>query len=427
MSAEKTKKKGLWWKILLGILIGIVALYLIFTLLNVIGTAGNMSFAKEVEKVEYTAATQIAPTLDTDGYYAFTTDGEFKIMQLTDVHLGGGILSVEKDSLALNAIAKMVRAEQPHLIIVTGDITFPVPYASGTNNNRRSTELFIEFMQNLGVYWTITFGNHDQEIYSSANAEEIAAIYTEAAHPEDDGYCLFQNGPESVDGNGNTIIKIKNSAGLTTQALVLLDSHSYTADDPLGIKWLYENIVDNQLDWYETEINRISTANKALDANALTVKSLAFWHIPIAEYLTAYNAYVDNDYHASGTNYTYHFGSAWETGKIVFSGQNEDEVYERMYALGSTQGIFCGHDHDNNFSISYDSNPNDSLPAIRLTYGYSIDYLAYSGIMTRGYQRGCTVITVDSDSTYECVHKNLYTDYGSDDKGIENLTPPVNS
>ena len=79
---------------------------------------------------------------------------------------------------------------------------------------------------------------------------------------------------------------------------------------------------------------------------------------------------------------------------------HEDNLFEKALELGSTQGFFCGHDHDNSIVMNY--------KGIDLTYGYSVDYLAYSGISKRGYQRGCTVITVNPDGTYEQSHENYY-------------------
>ena len=34
--------------------------------------------------------------------------------------------------MALNAVAAMVTAEKPDLVIVTGDIAYPVPFQAGT-------------------------------------------------------------------------------------------------------------------------------------------------------------------------------------------------------------------------------------------------------------------------------------------------------
>lgn len=56
----------------------------------------------------------------------------------------------------------------------------------------------------------------------------------------------------------------------------------------------------------------------------------------------------------------------------------------------------------NNISLTY--------KGVRLTYGYTIDYLAYSGIKNYGAQRGCTVITVSPDGGFDCWHENYYQD-----------------
>ena len=62
----------------------------------------------------------------------FTTDSDFKVMQITDVHLGGGFLSYSEDRMALNAIAAMIGYEKPDLVVFTGDQAFAVPYIAGT-------------------------------------------------------------------------------------------------------------------------------------------------------------------------------------------------------------------------------------------------------------------------------------------------------
>jgi len=73
-----------------------------------------------------------------------------------------------------------------------------------------------------------------------------------------------------------------------------------------------------------------------------------------------------------------------------------------MLELGSTKGVFCGHDHENNFSIEY--------KGIQLSYGMSIDYLAYIGISKVGAQRGCKVITYSPDGSFTSQNENYYQD-----------------
>lgn len=394
---EKPKKKK--GKKALRIIAIIVAVILVFcsatTMVTIIGDNMNKSYAASFDEV--TVTDQLTPVKDADGYWTFTTDRDFKVMQLTDVHLGGGWMSLSKDKMALNAIAAMVTAEKPDLVIVTGDIVYPVPFQAGTFNNLQSTKIFAELMETLGVYWTICFGNHDTEVYSYYSRETLSNFYSS----EELTHCLFERGPTDIDGYGNQIIKVKNSEGIVSRAFVIFDSHSYINGDFMGIKWQYDNIHQNQIDWYSAEINKLTAANQAVDVNQGAVKSLAFFHIPLAEYKTAYDGYI-----AAGSQDTadidYFYGIAGETGKIVFSGVGEDNLFETMSELGSTQGIFCGHDHLNNFSIEY--------KGIRLTYGMSIDYLAYKGISKLGAQRGCTVITTTDDGDFTCKSENYYQD-----------------
>jgi len=129
--------------------------------------------------------------------------------------------------------------------------------------------------------------------------------------------------------------------------------------------------------------------------------STAFFHIPLTEYRDAWYEYVKNDFKDT-ENVKFIHGVAGEDGVIVFTGEGEDALFETMLELGSTKGIFCGHDHENNFSIEY--------KGIQLSYGMSIDYLAYIGISKVGAQRGCKVITYSPDGSFTSQNENYYQD-----------------
>ncbi len=311
-------------------------------------------------------------------------------------------MSHKKDAMALNAVAAMVTAEKPDLVIVTGDISFPIPYQAGTLNNLSSAKVFAALMEKLGVYWTVALGNHDAEAYSYFSRDKVADFYENSGFK----YCIFQSGPDDVDGYGNQVINVKNSKGVITQSLYVFDSHSYTDGDYLGILWKYDNIHENQVQWYKDNVNMLNEQNtavlKQLGSNEKSdIKSSAFFHIPLTEQRDAWYEYMDNGFKDT-ENVKHIYGKAGESGKIVFSGMGEDNLFEAMLELGSTKSVFCGHDHDNNFSIDY--------KGIRLTYSMSIDYLAYSGIYKRGAQRGCTVINYSPDGSFDCKAENYYQD-----------------
>ena len=354
------------------------------------GLKSNRNFISTIDTVSY--ENQLEPVLDDDGFYSFTTDKDFKIVQLTDVHIGGGFMSIKKDSMAINAVAAMLTEEKPDLVVVTGDIAYPVPFQAGTFNNKSSAKLFAELMEKLGIYWCPVFGNHDTEAYSFYDREYISELYSSDDYP----HCLFQAGPEDVDGYGNRVINVKNTNGEITQSLFLLDSHSYVDGDAFGIMWKYDTIHENQVKWYEDTLNSLKAEN-----NNIMPKSLAFFHIAIPEYKEAWDEYTANNCQDT-ENVKYYYGKAGETNLVVYTSEHNYGFFDKVKELGSTQGMFCGHDHMNNFSVNY--------KGIRLSYGYSIDYLAYAGIMKFGLQRGCTVINITPDGKFDSHLENYYQD-----------------
>lgn len=389
--------KGKLFLKIVGIILAVVVLF--FAVTSLITTVGKNSNMKKIESFEQVKIeNQLAPQEDENGYWTFTTDRDFKVVQLTDVHIGAGFMSHFKDLKALNAVAAMVTAEKPDLVIVTGDIAYPVPPQAGTDDNLASAKMFASLMEKLGIYWTVTFGNHDTEIYSDYDRAEIAEFYENGGFK----YCLFKSGPEDVDGYGNNIINIKNSKGEITQSIFTFDSHSYLRHDILGFGHGYENIRESQVEWYRNCVEELTAYNKSVSNMKNPVpSSTAFFHIPLTEYRDAWYEYVKNDFKDT-ENVKFIHGVAGEDGVIVFTGEGEDALFETMLELGSTKGIFCGHDHENNFSIEY--------KGIQLSYGMSIDYLAYIGISKVGAQRGCKVITYSPDGSFTSQNENYYQD-----------------
>lgn len=340
---------------------------------------------------------QLVPQKNENGNWVFTTDGDFKVMQLTDIHIGGGFLTKTVDEKALNAIAAMVTKEKPDLVIATGDIAFPVPYRAGTFNNRSGAKAFANLMESLGVYWDVTFGNHDAEAYSYFDREAMAEFY----ESEEFKYCLFQAGPEDVDGYGNHTVEVRNSQGIITQAIILIDSQAYVKNNIIeSIKGTYDNIHPNQVEWYESEILRMNAENEKISKDSVPVKSLAFFHIPLVEMDDAWNEFRENGYKDTD-DFRYVEGIIAEQGRQVCCGYGEDDLFEKMLELGSTKAMFNGHDHVNSTTFEY--------KGIQFSYGYSVDYFAYSGIDKLGSQRGCTMITCKPDTTFTIDKYNFHS------------------
>ena len=187
------------------------------------------------------------------GVYTIKTDKEdFRILQLTDIHLGGTILSYGRDKKALMACEKLIRHTQPDLVVVTGDLTYPMRGPVFSYDNKRLVRTFAAFMRHLSVPWACTFGNHDSEVRAVLNGEQLSRLFT--AISKKDEFLLYPLRQPDSSGRNNQLIEIRNSDGSVRQALFLLDSHAYT--DEISRK--YDYVHDEQVDWYRDTLLQLN-------------------------------------------------------------------------------------------------------------------------------------------------------------------------
>lgn len=315
---------------------------------------------------------------DTGIYTITTQEEEFKILQLTDIHLGGSVLSVTKDMKALNACYQIISETKPDLVVVTGDLVFPMGIMSFSLSNNAPIMQFAGFMRNTGIPWAFTYGNHDTEAMATLNRREVDELLKALSYKNSKNL-LYPYVQPDIYGRSNQMIEVRSSDGSLMQALFLIDSNDYIESGGINE---YDYIHDDQVEWYKRMVKRLS------QQEGYTVPSMIFTHIPLREYKEA------NDLYESGSDeVTYYYGILGETmiDKICCS-EYESRLFDTAVELGSTKAVFCGHDHYNNQSLEY--------KGIRLTYGYSIDYLAMPGIAQDTEQRGATLITVGKDGRF---------------------------
>lgn len=320
---------------------------------------------------------------ETGIYTIISNEEDFKILQLTDIHLGGSVLSYDKDLKALKAVYKLINYAKPDLVVVTGDMTFPMGLFSFSFNNTAPVGQFAAFMRNTGVPWAFTYGNHDTESMAISSKEDLNDLYKSLSYKTSKNllypYIQPKVDGKQIWGRNNQLIEVRNSDRTLNQALFLIDSNAYTGE---GLN-KYDYIHDDQVEWYKNEIERLNKEE------GKTISSLGFFHIPLHQYKTAYDLY-----ESGSDEVKYYFGSNDEKmiNKICAS-DYPSKLFDTAVELGSTKGFFCGHDHYNNMSLEY--------KGIRLTYGMSIDYLVMPGIARDTKQRGATLITSHKDSSVD--------------------------
>ena len=283
---------------------------------------------------------------------------------------------------ALYACCAEIEHTHPDLVVVTGDMCFPMGIMSLSLNNSAPVQQFAAFMRNTGIPWAFTYGNHDTETMSTLDKTELNEVYKSLSY-KTSGNLLYPYVQPDIMGRNNQLIEIRNADDSLNTGLFMIDSNAYTGE---GIN-VYDYIHDDQVDWYANEVKRMN------EEAGHTVNSMLFFHIPLQEYKTATELYLDDSDEVKyffGENPGDHGGI---TNDLVCCSDYPSKLFDTAVELGSTTAMFYGHDHYNNASIEY--------KGIRLTYGMSIDYLAMPGIAKETKQRGAELITIHNDSTWD--------------------------
>ena len=392
-------------RIIFKILLGILALFAIvaggITCSTYINRYSLLDYIKTFDKVQY--SNQLKPYYDEElECYTFKTDEEFRVLQLTDLHVGGGKPTNAYDKKAINAVASMVSEEKPDLVIITGDLVYPSPEEALTFNNLHAHTIVSSLMDQLGVYYTVTFGNHDSEVFNFFNRRAVGNFYDNLKSE----FLLFDNGLKDITGECNHYINIKNTQGLNTQTLYMIDSNAYYEYET---GWDYDYVRQDQINWYEEKVKMMHNHNKVVSGNENTTmpKSLIFQHIPILEFKEAFDIAWDEETKTfkDNTEVTYNFGRVGEPSPYVYPPLDSLDYFDKIVELDSTKGMFFGHDHLNNFSLTY--------KGVTFTYGLSVDYLAY------GADRGCTIITCKNDGSFSIKQESYYQDKYKVKEGID--------
>lgn len=329
-------------------------------------------YIEKVDKIESNNRIE----MDDDGYYSVIKgdDTPFKVMQITDLHIGGGYLSRHEDLKALSMVKSAINRVKPDIVVITGDLACSKAHLSFSRNNLNSFRIVTTMLENMGVPYAITFGNHDADKKTMFERRGLTDYLVSRKRS------LFAITKETkvITGYSNYLVKLRNSDGKINSVLYMLDSNEYTHRHAIKT---YDYIHEDQVTWYKESVDRLNKENGKL------VPSHMFFHIPIIEYKDAWDDLSNKKSHTK-----YFYGTMDEK---ISPSKIHSKIFDAVLAKKSTKAIFCGHDHLNDFSVEY--------KGVRLTYGQSADCILYSKNLME--HKGVTVLKIDKDGQFSITPK----------------------
>ncbi len=269
---------------------------------------------------------------------SFNSSGEIKIVQFTDTHIE---LKNEKNLEVYSTVKKVLDAEKPDLVVLTGDVI--------TEDNPQEGYLrFEKIFADAGIPWVVVFGNHDSE--HNFSRKELADFLQQRK------LCLNNDKGETY-GNSNFVLTVGKNTN-TEALLYFMDSNAYSTLKPLVGGWGW--FTYEQVGWYREKSKQYTKSN-----GGKPYPALAFFHIPLPEY---YQAWSNKAIAHIGTRNEKECSPEINTG-----------MFAAMLESGDVMGTFVGHDHINdyigvwyNIALAYGrvskkmSEPEDPLAGARV-------------------------------------------------------------
>lgn len=240
----------------------------------------------------------------------FDHNGEFKIVQFTDLHINA---YKAESNIAFERMKDVIASEKPDLIVITGDIVYSSPAD-------KPLKKVMDCISSYNIPFCTVFGNHDSDFGMSR--DELAAIIK--SYPN----CLLPSS-RSEDYVLEILSSGKTSDSKPAALLYCLDSnaHLWNVDGKFAG---YDSIHPFQVQWYRQQSTSFTEAN-----GGKPVPALMFFHIPLPEYRMA-----------SETDGNVLVGTRMEP--VCCPGENTG-MFDAILQCGDVMATFVGHDHDNDY------------------------------------------------------------------------------
>ncbi|MEG1510230.1 MAG: metallophosphoesterase, partial [Clostridia bacterium] len=324
---------------------------------------------------------------------AFDANGNFRILQLTDIQLIQA--GLEPNTKAL--LDTVIDSQAPDMIIITGDNTSSEDFSSIKDKATAKAALLavhkeiVDYMTSKNIPWSATFGNHDA-LYGIAPKSEIFDVYTKSPTYiggwATDAYANCYVDKEAGNEIENTASGYNIKEGTYTNFSIPVKSNDksktlyniYLFDCQTSMN-KYLPILDSQIAWYEAQRDALKAAN-----GGAYVPSILFTHESAESFK---NAYHNKDNSEIVSKYYGEVGDG-----DVFPPENGANFDEAVLSAGDMKGMFFGHDHLNTFNAVVKNNGHK----VFMAYARISSFAKYMyANLPMSYSRGGRIIDIKAD------------------------------
>jgi hypothetical protein len=267
-------------------------------------------------------------------------------------------------------------------------------------------------MEDAGIPFMITFGNHDED------SSEATGLYEPEMLEIYRSYSCNINSKDrenSVTGTGEMVALVRGSDSKEPKLAVWgLDSGRYApnpiADQDINMETVkywnsWDWIREDQVDWYK------KTSKRLEKRYSKKIPGMMFFHIPLFEHEYMWDidkGYAYPDRNEDGVGDPVHIGQqpgkhtiVGERNECVCTGPFNSGLFSAMLERGDIKSVFVGHDHVNDYHGNF--------------YGITLGYGANAGFGTYGLDgeernrlRGVRIFNISEDNPDQIETHMLY-------------------
>lgn len=307
---------------------------------------------------------------------------EFTVLNITDPQLSNGEWAEDAKNRKIleYTVKELIKRTNPDLITVSGDLAWA--------GHDHAYDMLASFLDSFQIPWAPVWGNHDNQ-GGEEYVKSVAKRYKE--HP----FCVYEDGPMEL-GNGNYVIRITEN-NRTVCAFLMMDTHDRApfVNEVGETENAWGKLRPDQITWAEQRLNELKEEGCA---DAVIVQ-----HIPIHGYrLASAAAYKEGIDHKALTVAESMGTECWNKGyedsvgvqhEGVASYPANEGAFEMLTRTGIVRHMIAGHDHINNWIISYEG--------VKMVYALKTG----AGCYWDPALNGGTVLKIGNDGVFDVYHE----------------------